>query len=58
VLAIARAFLFDDSRGHGTWNCIGHVWKNIPDLGIIDSTAIQQRGSSIHLLLKSIVQVI
>lgn len=45
VLAIARAFGFDGSRGHGTWNGIGHVWANIPGLGIIDPTAIQQNGS-------------
>ena len=45
VLAIARAFGFEGSRGHGTWNGIGHVWANIPGLGIIDPTAIQNRGS-------------
>ena len=45
VLAIARAFGFDGSRGHGTWNGIGHVWASIPGLGIIDPTAIQQNGS-------------
>ena len=45
VLAIARAFGFDGSRGHGTWNGIGHVWANIPGIGIIDPTAIQNNGS-------------
>lgn len=45
VLAIARAFGFEGSRGHGTWNGIGHVWANIPGLGIIDPTAIQNQGS-------------
>lgn len=45
VLAIARAFGFEGSRGHGTWNGIGHVWANIPGLGIIDPTAIQNRHS-------------
>lgn len=45
VLAIARAFGFSGSRGHGTWNGVGHVWADIPGLGIIDPTAIQQRGS-------------
>lgn len=45
VLAIARAFGFEGSRGHGTWNGIGHVWANIPGLGIIDPTAIQNKGS-------------
>ena len=45
VLSLARAFGFDGSRGHGTWNGIGHVWANIPGLGIIDPTAIQQNGS-------------
>lgn len=45
VLAIARAFGFYGSRGHGTWNGVGHVWASIPGLGIIDPTAIQQRGS-------------
>ena len=45
VLAIARAFGFDGGRGHGTWNGIGHVWADIPGLGIIDPTAIQNRGS-------------
>ena len=41
ILAIARAFGFYGSRGHGTWNGIGHVWASIPGLGIIDPTAIQ-----------------
>ena len=45
VLSLARAFGFYGSRGHGTWNGIGHVWANIPGLGIIDPTAIQQRGT-------------
>lgn len=45
ILAIARAFGFEGSRGHGTWNGIGHVWANIPGLGIIDPTAIQNRGT-------------
>lgn len=45
VLALARAFGFEGSRGHGTWNGVGHVWANIRGLGIIDPTAIQQRGS-------------
>lgn len=41
VLALARAFGFDGSMGHGTWNGTGHVWANIAGLGIIDPTAIQ-----------------
>lgn len=45
VLALARAFGFSGSRMHGTWNGVGHVWASIPGLGIIDPTAIQQRGS-------------
>lgn len=45
ILSIAKAFGFSGSRGHGTWNGIGHVWANIPGLGIIDPTAIQRRGS-------------
>ena len=45
VLALAEAFGFSGSREHGTWNGIGHVWANIPGLGIIDPTAIQQNGS-------------
>jgi hypothetical protein len=45
VLALARAFGFSGSIGHGTWNGVGHVWANIAGLGIIDPTAIQQRGS-------------
>lgn len=45
ILAIARAFGFEGSRGHGTWNGIGHVWADIPGLGIIDPTAIQNRGT-------------
>lgn len=45
VLAIARAFGFEGSRGHGTWNGIGHVWADIPGLGIIDPTAIQNQRS-------------
>lgn len=45
VLAIARAFGFEGSRGSGTWNGIGHVWAEIPGLGIIDPTAIQQNGT-------------
>lgn len=45
VLALASAFGFSGSRGHGTWNGIGHVWANIPGLGIIDPTAIQNRGT-------------
>ncbi len=42
ILAIAKAFGFYGSRGHGTWNGIGHVWASIPGLGIIDPTAIQR----------------
>ena len=42
ILAIARAFGFSGSRGHGTWDGIGHVWASIPGLGIIDPTAIQR----------------
>ena len=45
ILAIARAFGFSGGMGHGTWNGIGHVWADIPGLGIIDPTAIQQRGT-------------
>lgn len=45
VLALANAFGFSGSRGHGTWNGIGHVWADIPGLGIIDPTAIQQNHS-------------
>lgn len=48
IFAIARAFGFpadESNRGHGTWNGIGHVWANIPGLGIIDPTAIQNKGS-------------
>ena len=45
VLALASAFGFSGSRGHGTWNGIGHVWADIPGLGIIDPTAIQQNRS-------------
>lgn len=41
VLALARAFGFEGSRGSGTWNGIGHVWAEIPGLGVIDPTAIQ-----------------
>lgn len=41
ILAIARAFGFSGSMGHGTWNGIGHVWASIPGLGNIDATAIQ-----------------
>ena len=46
VLALASAFGFTGGgMGHGTWNGIGHVWAEIPGLGIIDPTAIQNRGS-------------
>ena len=45
VLALARAFGFSGSRMHGTWNGIGHVWASIPGLGVIDPTAIQNRGT-------------
>lgn len=45
VLAIARAFGFIGDRVHGSWNGVGHVWASIPGLGIIDPTAIQQRGA-------------
>lgn len=41
ILAIARAFGFYGSMGHGSWNGIGHVWAAIPGLGNIDATAIQ-----------------
>ena len=46
VLALANAFGFGGGyRGSGTWNGVGHVWAVIPGLGIIDPTAIQNRGS-------------
>lgn len=45
ILSIARAFGFNGDMGHGTWNGIGHVWAEIPGLGVIDPTAIQQRGT-------------
>lgn len=41
ILALARAFGFYGSMGHGSWNGIGHVWASIPGLGNIDATAIQ-----------------
>ena len=45
VLALARAFGFNGSRVHGSWNGTGHVWARIPGIGDIDATAIQQRGT-------------
>ena len=45
VLALARAFGFGGSRGHTMWDGVPHVFARIPGLGIIDPTAIQQRGS-------------
>lgn len=45
VLGLARAFGFKGHKEHGTWNGVGHVWANIPGLGIIDPTAIQNRGT-------------
>ena len=45
VLALARAFGFEGSPAHTTWNGIGHMFAKIKGLGVIDSTAIQQRGA-------------
>lgn len=46
IIALANAFGFGGgSIGHTTWNGIGHGYARIPGLGVLDATAIQQRGS-------------
>lgn len=46
AIAFANAFGFPGgSVQYGTWNGIGHGFAVIPGLGVIDATAIQQRGA-------------
>ena len=42
ILGLANAFGLSGSIGHGTWGKDGHVWANIPGIGVIDPTAIQR----------------
>lgn len=46
AIAFANAFGFGGgSIQYGSWNGTGHGFAVIPGLGVIDATAIQQRGS-------------
>ena len=46
AIALADAFGFGGGYvAYGTWNGEGHGFAVIPGLGVIDATAIQQRGS-------------
>ena len=46
AIAFANAFGFPGGYvGYGSWNGIGHGFAVIPGLGVIDATAIQNRGS-------------